>query len=705
MPSPLLPTVGIQSDGGSRKQTTDMRLRAFTPNQNIAFSVKPSDNLKYAKEAADTISKYAQAIQAEKERALVNEAIGMYQEDLASIETDYYNKKLDNAVYGFDDYQKSIKALEQKYGKVFNRGNMQGALNDKISDYALQARVNGRNHHDKEVQAKSLKELEGRVDKSVEHFFTQVGGPFDKQNHAEMVANVRAYLAEQGYSDPNSEAYQLESKKIFDKAFYGPIRSLISRDPHRALVYLDKLKDDISQIGYAQFYEIAQDRIETLSIRAAQRAEIAEARKAREDAKRTAESEKELKKRLSPLEAKDIAEIFQKHKEKVIREFEEEELHQYRPDNKTDYWTVYSRAYGRTLKEVADTNQERKAYQSQDNMATAFIISTYDQKKAIGQGGIFKKDPYSQFTAEERAIIRGLYPNSTVDQINESINKTLNERETDSTYAYEKNILQMSESELLELDPNTVYQNVSGAFVPVFNEKIEKARQNAAEGKIQNGNSDINNLIYSEGFGKDVKDKNKVENLFYKNMANDIQSDMIREMRYEATDKNGNVDISKLSPQRQQSYWYSYKSRPEIQQRIEAIKNFDKMINNTWENHKAELSVNRDEVMAKGDMGKVASDLYYKNNHVVPSEYQLVQELKRLDEEKILKYRDDKRSGVPTVTNIRQLKLFFTDPIWNNPSYENELYWEADPVIRAKSYAPENQLSGNSSGEWRFRED
>lgn len=701
----LLPTVGLRNDGTSRRLSTDMRVRNFTPDRNIAFSIRPSENMKDGIAIADTIEKYQLAMKAEKERALVNEAVSLYQEDLASIETDYMNKKMDHAVNGFEDYQNSIKNLEKKYGQVFKDSRMQQALNSRASDYAVQARVNGRNHHDKEVQAKSFKELEGRLDKSVEHFFTHVGSPFDKQNHDEMLANMQAYLSEQGYSDPTSDAYQLASKNYFDKAFYGPIRSLISRDPQRALMYLEKVKGDISQMGYAQFYEIAQDKIETNAIRAAQRAEIAEARKARLEAKKQAEIERAWQERTEPLKPFQIAQMQAKNMGDVIKEYEAEQGQEYNPDNPVDKFTVYSRAYGRTMKQVDVINSERLAVKNESNLSNAFIMNTYHRLKAIGKDGDFKRDPLSCFTAEEKGLIRSLHPNETDEQINDSINSSIIERNTDSTYAYEKKILQMSDSELLELDEGEVLSNVSSAFVPTFQNKLAQARQNAVDGKIQNGNKDVNNLILSESFDIDMKDKNKVENLFYVNMTNDLHSDMLNQMRAEAKDRNGYVDISKLSPQRQKVYWYTYKNLPNVRERIDSIKNYEKLIKNFYSDHKAQLSVNYDEVSAKAELGKIVSDLYYKNGHRIPSEYQLEQEVRRLDSEKIKEYREVKKARPNSVTNIKQLQLFFGDPIWNDSSYENELYWEHDPVMRAKSYAPENRLSGNVNGEWRFRED
>lgn len=703
----LLPTVGLKNEGYPRRLSTDQRAKAFMPNAGIAFSVKPSESMKDGIAIADTIEKYQLAIKAEKERALVNEAISLYQEDLKSIETDYFNKKVDNAIKGFEDYQKSIKNLEAKYGKTFNNTRMQQALNTRMSDYAVEARVNGRNWHDKQVQAKSLLELEGRLDKSVEHLWVNMGGPFDNRNHEEMNANMVALIAEKyGITDPTSDAFRKISKEYYDKAFYGPIRAMISRDPNRALVYLDRVKGDISDMGYAQFVELAKDRIETNAIRAEQKREIKERRDFLEQQRRDAETEKALKALTQPLNSVEIQNIFQKHLNESIIEWETKNNRKYNEKNLIEKFYVNSQAYSKTSLEVEATNLQRKQSSTAQGTVDGLVMSRYAYLEKIGQGWKFKNEPESCFDENEWALVKDVYGKGDNVSTREAISKLIIDRQSTQSISKEKELSEMSNSELVEAckDLKGVLNNVSSAFAnKLVNEMLPKAQKEISEGKIDNSHKEMKDLIFKEIF--DIKPKDRNEHLFESNLADDMYRDMLDKMRASARDSNGRLDLSKMDKGHQLAFWYSYQQDATVKMKIQAMKDYDDLIDDFWSKYKEALQVNRDEKTAKADLGRVASDYYYKHNLTLPSENELYNEVTRLDQERNARRREFyKAHGVGYQSDIQFLRdnlLFFGDPLWNDPSVANSLNWTYDPYAQSRNFTPENTLSTDE----RWRED
>lgn len=640
MPSPLLPTVGIQSDGGSRKQTTDMRLRAFTPNQNIAFSVKPSDNLKYAKEAADTISKYAQAIQAEKERALVNEAIGMYQEDLASIETDYYNKKLDNAVNGFDDYQKSIKALEQKYGKVFNRGNMQSALNDKMSDYAIQARVNGRNHHDKEVQAKAGAELEARLDQSVDYFFTHIGSPFDKQNRAEVQGNMTALLSHKGITDPNSALYTETKQAYFDKAYYRPINAMISKDPRRALMYLEGVKDDISPMRYEELKYNAHYRMEMNAEMQARR----EARNAQREYNRA------LRDKTKAL----------KVDQKTYEAYYAEELAKGLADN--DALPEEKRLPEKHIEMVAqelatakyvESKKQEDFITNQDVRYVTLINNAYAMAIENNQKQQFLDNPFSFFNSEEIvAEIKRLYGNNDIKKAEKWVRQNLLDSNLSKENELVNSFYAMTDEEKVETygTPEKLgqYQMSAGSY-QVIMDGVEKAKTNIENGKSSPLKTTVVDAVmpYFKLTPKDKSDPDKGADFI---LVRAIGSKVLTKLQNEAR-KDG-IPLTELSAF---TATQEYLESSEGQKLLKGSQENENIVMRVWNANKESLRVNRTNDRETQQIVRTLSLKFFDaNKRFVKDETELFNLLVARDHEIVNMCRENKEDEEVT----KRLRLF-----------------------------------------------
>lgn len=578
MPSPLLPTVGIQSDGGSRRQTTDMRLRAFTPNQNIAFSVKPSDNLKYAKEAADSISKYAQAIQAEKERALVNEAIGMYQEDLGAIETDYFNKKLDNAVNGFDDYQKSIKALEQKYGKVFNRGNMQSALNEKMSDYAIQARVNGRNHHDKEVQAKAGAELEARLDQSVDYFFTHIGSPFDKQNRAEVQGNMMALLSHKGITDPNSALYTETKQAYFDKAYYRPINAMISKDPRRALMYLEGVKDDISPMRYEELKYNAHYRMEMNAEMQARR----EARNAQREYNRALRDKTKALK----VDQKTYDAYFAEELAKGLADNDSLPEDERIPESRVR-WFAMENANAKWL----EAKKQEEFITNQDTRNVTLINTAYQMAIESNKRQQFIENPFSFFTSDEivSEMIR-VYGKGIRAEAEKWVRQNLTDGYLSVDNDLVNSIPSMTDEEKVEAfgtpEKLSQYKFSGGTYQYVMNE-VEKARANLESGKSSPFKKTVVDTImpYFDLTSKDKSDPDKASNFI---LVNAIGSKVLKNLQSES--RKDNRPLTELSVF---TATQDYLESAEGQKFLKSAQEYEDRAKRVWNANKESLRVNR----------------------------------------------------------------------------------------------------------------
>lgn len=256
----LTPTQGLSlktADGGVSGRAT-----AFTPNQQIAFQRSTTSDMSMMNDAIEAITKHLEDVQKQKQESLVNQASSLYQEAVRSEQTRYQNLQGENAINGLEEYQKNITDLNKQFAGTFKNSTMQQMLSKEMENTTLNARINGRNWHDKQVYEFAKTERLSKLESTGDNFIYNIGSPNDKNNLTEMQKALDNIIkTDHGVIDPNSEMYKQLSQTYYDKAFKAPLGAQIDTNPSMARVNLERVKDLISPELYASLSkEIKQEQ-------------------------------------------------------------------------------------------------------------------------------------------------------------------------------------------------------------------------------------------------------------------------------------------------------------------------------------------------------------------------------------------------------------------------------------------------------------
>lgn len=249
----LLPTQQVHLNGGNA-HGVQMRFHSPTPDQSIAFQVDPNRNITMVKDAFEAITKHLEDVQKEKEDALVQEASNLYTQSVNSTLNEYESQKGENAVKGFDEFQKNITDLDADFGKTFKNSRLQSDLNKARQNATLNARINGRNWHDKQVREYAQGERLATIQVAGDTCIQNMGTPNDKNNFEQLGKAIEKVInIDKGILDKNSAQYKVQSEYYYDEAFKDALGAQIAENASMAKVNLERVKGLISQNLYTKY--------------------------------------------------------------------------------------------------------------------------------------------------------------------------------------------------------------------------------------------------------------------------------------------------------------------------------------------------------------------------------------------------------------------------------------------------------------------
>ena len=249
----LLPTQQVHLNGGNA-HGVQSRFHSPTPDKSIAFQVDPNRNITMMKDAVEAITKHLEDVQKEKEDALVQEASNLYTEAVNSTLGEYESQKGENAVKGFDEFQKNITDLNTDFGKTFKNSRLQSDLNKARQNATLNARINGRNWHDKQVREFAQKERLATVQVAGDTCIQNMGTPNDKNNFAQLEKAIEKVVSiDEGILDKTSNLYKERTEYYYDEAFKDALGAQIEENASMAKVNLERVKGLISQNLYTKY--------------------------------------------------------------------------------------------------------------------------------------------------------------------------------------------------------------------------------------------------------------------------------------------------------------------------------------------------------------------------------------------------------------------------------------------------------------------
>ena len=249
----LLPTQQVHLNGGNA-HGVQSRFHSPTPDQSIAFQVDPNRNITMMKDAVEAITKHLEDVQKEKEDALVQEASNLYTQSVNSTLNEYESQNGENAVKGFEDFQKNITNLDSDFGKTFKNSRLQSDLNKARQNATLNARINGRNWHDKQVREYAKGERLATIQVAGETCIQNMGTPNDKNNFAQLGQAIEKVInVDKGILDKESPQYKVWSEYYYDEAFKDALGAQIEENASMAKVNLERVKGLISNTLYTKY--------------------------------------------------------------------------------------------------------------------------------------------------------------------------------------------------------------------------------------------------------------------------------------------------------------------------------------------------------------------------------------------------------------------------------------------------------------------
>jgi len=248
----LLPTQQVHLNGGNA-HGVQSRFHSPTPDKSIAFQVDPNRNITMMKDAVEAITKHLEDVQKEKEDALIAQASNLYQEAVASETNRYENLQGENAVKGFEDFQKNITDLDSEFGKTFKNSRLQSGLNKLKQNTTLNARINGRNWHDKQVYAFAKSERLATLETTSRNYINNFGSPNDKNNLTQLQYAIDDIIQkDHGVMDKDSDLYKQYAQTYYGKAFKPSLALQIKENPSMAKVNLERVRPLISDELYRE---------------------------------------------------------------------------------------------------------------------------------------------------------------------------------------------------------------------------------------------------------------------------------------------------------------------------------------------------------------------------------------------------------------------------------------------------------------------